>query len=184
MHEVRQIIQRLRLREKNRKVARAQRVGRNTAANIRRIAGERGWLDAGSPMPDAAAIAEHCKAGGKNLQNISTVEVFREEVLAWHAQGIQASTMRHALARKLTRVRLPTLQKKGAWRPAILSALSRGVPHPHAVRLALETQREARDLPPPVELSLPAHVAARDTRVQPHSLDSYDQLTKPGEDDV
>ena len=28
---------------------------------------------------------------------------------------------------------------------AILSALSRGVPHPHAVRLALETQREARD---------------------------------------
>ena len=32
--------------------------------------------------------------------------------------------------------------------------------------------------------SLPAHVAARDTRVQPHSLDSYDQLTKPGEDDV
>ena len=54
----------------------------------------------------------------------------------------------------------------------------------HAVRLALETQREARDLPPPVELSLPAHVAARDTRVQPHSLDSYDQLTKPREDDV
>ena len=53
-----------------------------------------------------------------------------------------------------------------------------------SVRLALETQREARDLPPPVEFSLPAHVAARDTRVQPHSLDSYDQLTKPGEDDV
>ena len=68
--------------------------------------------------------------------------------------------------------------------PVIRSALSRGVPHPHAVRLALETQREARDLPPPVELSLPAHVAARDTRVQPHSLDSYDQLTKPREDDV
>ena len=46
MHEVRQIIQRLRLGEKNRKVARAQRVGRDTVANIRRIAAERGWLDA------------------------------------------------------------------------------------------------------------------------------------------
>ncbi len=84
MHEVRQIIQRLRLGEKNRKVARAQRVGRNTVANIRRIAAERGWLDATSPMPDDAAIAERCKAAGKNPQNISTVEAFREEVLAWH----------------------------------------------------------------------------------------------------
>ena len=84
MHEVRQIIQRLRLGEKNRKVARAQRVGRNTVANIRRIAAERGWLDATSPMPDDAAIAERCKAAGKNPQNISTVAAFREEVLAWH----------------------------------------------------------------------------------------------------
>ena len=84
MHEVRQIIQRLRMGEKNRKVARAQRVGRNTVANIRRIAAERGWLDAVSPMPDDAAIAEHCKAAGKNPQNISMVEAFREEVLAWH----------------------------------------------------------------------------------------------------
>jgi len=100
MHEVKQIIQRLRLGEKNRKVARAQRVGRNTVANIRRIAAERGWLDAASQMPDDATITEHCKATGKNPQNISTVETFREEVLAWHAQGIQVSTMRHALARK------------------------------------------------------------------------------------
>ena len=100
MHEVRQIIQRLRLGEKNRKVARAQRVGRNTVANIRRIAAERGWLDATSQMPEDAAIAEHCKAAGKNPQNISTVEAFREEVLAWHAQGIQVSTIRQALARK------------------------------------------------------------------------------------
>ena len=42
MHEIRQIIQRLRLGETNRKVARAQRVGRDTVANIRRVAAERG----------------------------------------------------------------------------------------------------------------------------------------------
>jgi len=35
-----------------------------------------------------------------------------------------------------------------------------------------------------MENFLRGHVAARDTRVQPHSLDSYDQLTKSGEDDV
>ena len=60
---------------------------------------------------------------------------------------------------------------------AVLTALSRGVPHPHAVRLALETQREARHQPPPVAVCLSAQAASRDTVVKPHRLDSYDQLT-------
>jgi len=60
---------------------------------------------------------------------------------------------------------------------AILVALERGVPHPNAVRLALETQREALHQPPPVAALMPAHVAARDTTVRPHRLESYDQLT-------
>lgn len=60
---------------------------------------------------------------------------------------------------------------------AVLTALSRGVPHPHAVRLALEVQREARNQPPPVEMCMPRHVAERDTVVKPHKLESYDQLT-------
>jgi hypothetical protein len=59
---------------------------------------------------------------------------------------------------------------------AIVAALARGVPHPNAVRLALEAQREARHQPPPVAVCLPAHVVARDTAIQPHRLDSYDQL--------
>jgi hypothetical protein len=60
---------------------------------------------------------------------------------------------------------------------AVLTALSRGVPHPHAVRLALEVQREARNQPPPVAVCMPRHVAERDTVVKPHKLNSYDQLT-------
>ena len=60
---------------------------------------------------------------------------------------------------------------------AVLTALTRGVPHPHAVRLALEVQREARNQPPPVAVPMPAHVAKRDTVVIPHELNSYDQLT-------
>lgn len=60
---------------------------------------------------------------------------------------------------------------------AIGEALQRGVPHPNAVRLELESRREARDCPPPVEITLPAHVRRRDVPVVPHNLASYDHLT-------
>ena len=60
---------------------------------------------------------------------------------------------------------------------AVVTALARGVPHPHAVRQALEVQREARNQPPPVAVCMPTHVAERDTVVKPHKLDSYDQFT-------
>jgi hypothetical protein len=50
------------------------------------------------------------------------------------------------------------------------------VPHPNAVRLALARRREQRGEPPPVGVELPAHLQARDTFVQPHALETYDQL--------
>jgi hypothetical protein len=61
---------------------------------------------------------------------------------------------------------------------AVQEALQRGVPHPNAVYLALERRREARDKPPPVEIPLPGHVQKRDTVIQPHDLDTYDQITE------
>jgi transposase len=108
MYEVRQIIQRLRLGESDRGIARAQRVGRATVAHVRLMAAGQSWLDAASPMPDDAMIAAHYKASSKGAntcavkkpQNLSTVAPFREEVLAWHRQGIPVSSMRQALARK------------------------------------------------------------------------------------
>jgi hypothetical protein len=60
---------------------------------------------------------------------------------------------------------------------AVLAALARGVPHPHAVRLALEVQRELKNQPPPVEVCMPKHVADRDAVINPHKLETYDQLT-------
>ena len=60
---------------------------------------------------------------------------------------------------------------------AVLTALARGVPHPHAVRLALEVQRELKNQPPPVEVCMPKHVADRDAVINPHKLETYDQLT-------
>jgi len=83
---------------------------------------------------------------------------------------------------------------------AIREALERGVPHPNAVRLALERRREARSLerrrearglerrreargePPPIAPSLPARVQDRDTPVRPHALNTYDQLKDTADD--
>ncbi len=94
------------------------------------------------------------------------------------ARGENLGAITAALLRLVERYGAAEVQR------AILAALSRGVPHPNAVRLALETQREARSQPPPVAVCLPAHVAARDTTIQPHRLESYDQLTDTtGEDD-
>ncbi|HRP95114.1 MAG TPA: hypothetical protein PL143_02595 [Rhodocyclaceae bacterium] len=66
---------------------------------------------------------------------------------------------------------------------AIAEALSRGVPHVNAVRLALERRREARALPPPVGISLPEHLKRRDVAVRAHRLDGYDRLLEACDDD-
>jgi hypothetical protein len=63
----------------------------------------------------------------------------------------------------------------GALQAAITEALARGVPHPNAVRLALERRRAASGEPPPVALVLPEHVARRDAPVRTHELRSYDR---------
>lgn len=61
---------------------------------------------------------------------------------------------------------------------AIGDALARGVPHPNAVRLALERRREARDLPPPLGLQLSPAVQERDHPIRPHDLTGYDRLSQ------
>jgi transposase len=78
----------------------------------------------------------------------------------------------------ITVVLVQLLDRYGAaeLQAAIGEALARDVPHPNAVRLALERRRERRGLAPPVAVVLPAHVRARDVSVQPHRLDSYDRL--------
>ena len=66
---------------------------------------------------------------------------------------------------------------------AIADALGRGVPHPNAVRLALEKRRQAKAEPPPLAVPLPEHVKRRDVPVRPHKLDDYDQLMEGTPDD-
>ena len=105
MYEVRQIIQRLRLGETDRSVARSQRVGRHKVAQIRALAAGQNWLDAASPIPDDALIAAHTQSSARSRSagttpNTSSVEAYREEILAWHQQDIPVTAMRQALVRK------------------------------------------------------------------------------------
>ena len=86
------------------------------------------------------------------------------------ARGDNIGTITAALLRLLDRYGATELEA------AIGEALARGVPHPNAVRLALEQRREQRHEVPPVAVDLPAHVKARDAHVQPHRLEAYDQL--------
>ena len=87
MYEVRQIIQRLRLGETDRSIARSQRVGRHKVAQIRALAAGQNWLDAASPIPDDALIAAHTQSSARSRSagttpNTSSVEAYREEILA------------------------------------------------------------------------------------------------------
>lgn len=99
MYQVRQIIQRLRLGESDRGIARSERVGRPKVASIRCVAAECGWLDPAGPLPEDATLAEQLGAPRRPPQSVSSVEPFRAQVLAWHAQGIAATTMQRTLAR-------------------------------------------------------------------------------------
>src|SRR6202171_5738318 len=85
-------------------------------------------------------------------------------------RGDNLGTITAALLRLLDRHGAAELEA------AIGEALDRGVPHPNAVRLALDHRREQRQEPPPVAVDLPAHVKTRDAPVQAHRLDAYDQL--------
>jgi transposase len=95
-------------------------------------------------------------------------------------RGHNLGTITAALLRQLDRYGAAALQV------AIGCALDQGVPHPNAVRLALERAREEQGLPPPTALCLSEDVARRDAPVRSHALASYDAIvqaaqTIPGE---
>jgi len=91
-------------------------------------------------------------------------------------RGANLGNLTASLLRLLDRYGATELQA------AILQALAQGVPHPNAVRLALERRREARHAPPPIPVCLPPHVRQKDTLVRPHRLDTYDQLAGDADD--
>jgi len=101
MYEYRSMLLRLRGAESEREVARAQRVSRKTARRVRQVAIAQGWLDPAKPLPDDAELAKHLATENTRPQNVSSLEPFRDQLLAWHRQGIQGTTIRAALVREM-----------------------------------------------------------------------------------
>ena len=135
----------------------------------------RSW-DRGAQIEDAShvqALIDHKRAARAHraCDRLAQAAPASAELLKRAGErGYNLGAITSALMRLLDRYGAKSLQ------PAIAEALQRGVPHPNAVRLALERAREAAGLPPPVALVLPEHVARRDAPVRAHDLASYDRM--------
>jgi Mu transposase-like protein len=163
--------------------------------HVRRTLTVRADLEQIRVLDGAEVIARHDRSYDRRTQieepaHIETLVGVKRE--ARHHRGmdrlVRAAPASQELLRRaaersanlgtITAALLRLLDRYGAaqLQAAIGDALERGVPHPNAVRLALERRREARQLPPPLAVCLPPHVRQKDTPVQPHRLDTYDQL--------
>ena len=91
------------------------------------------------------------------------------------ARGYNLGSITAALSKLLERYGAQALQA------GVIEALAHDVPHPNAVRLALERAREARHENPPVLAQLSERARKLDVTVRPHALNSYDDLA-PGKD--
>jgi len=143
------------------------------------VACHRRSYDKGAQIEDAThirALVEHKRAARRHRGADHLARVAPEShtlLLRAAERGDNLGAITAALLRLLERYGAADLQA------GIRDALDRNVPHPHAVQLALERRREQRREAPPIAITLPAHVIARDAPVQPHALEPYDQLKEP-----
>ncbi len=93
MFEYRRVLVRMRQGDSDRAIAKARLMGRRRAGELRQLAAARGWLDKGRGLPEDAVLAEVLgRARGAVSAGNSSVEAFREQVLAWREAGIPRRT--------------------------------------------------------------------------------------------
>ncbi|WPL15313.1 Transposase [Thiorhodovibrio winogradskyi] len=133
-------------------------------------------FDAGAQVEDPAHVAELVARKRAARQHRG------QDYLA-QAVPISATLLIKAAERgeplgSLTAALLRLLDSYGAAEltAGIEEALAREVPHQNAVRLALERRREARGLPPPTPVVLPADRRVREVVVRTPALGDYDHL--------
>ena len=90
-------------------------------------------------------------------------------------RGHNLGSVTAALSKLLDRYGAKPMQAAVTW------ALASDVPHPNAVRLALERAREASQALPPVNTTLSERARSLDVTVHPHGLAAYDALHPAGE---
>src|SRR5205814_4473605 len=145
---------------------------------IQEVASHARSYDSGRQIEEPAhiqALVEHMRAASahRGTDRLSHAAPAALELLkAAATRGHNLGTITAALLRLLDRYGATALQA------AIGEALQRDVPHPNAVRLALERAREEQGLPPPTALCLSEEVARRDAPVRSHELASYDRIVQ------
>jgi transposase len=151
------------------------------------IASHRRSWDSGTQIEDPAhiqALVQHKRAASthRGTDRLASAAPAALDLLkAAASRGHNLGAITSGLLRLLERYGATALQA------AIGEALRRDVPHPNAVRLALERAREEQGLPPPTALCLSEEVARRDAPVRSHELASYDrivQAAQPREEDA
>jgi len=102
MHQLRDVVVRLRSGQSERKTARAAGMGRDRVAQIRERARKLGWLDPEVPMPSDEEVSRALEGEPEELpaQMVSLVEPYREKVAKWVTAGVQAITIWKALQRE------------------------------------------------------------------------------------
>ena len=100
MYEYRQVLMRMRLGETDRALAKTGLMGRRKLGEVRRVAEAAGWLDPTRPLPDDTTLAERLRRRAVRSSSISLVEPFADDVTRWWREGIAATTITAALARK------------------------------------------------------------------------------------
>jgi transposase len=138
--------------------------------------------DRGAQIEDPAHIAvlvEHKRASRQHRVSdtlIRAVPAIRDLLVRAAARGHNLGSITAALQRLRQQCTIAELAN------AVQEALARDVPHPNAVRLALERHREQRAQPPATIVTLPAHLQQRDVIVRPHNLAAYDRLQDSPDD--
>ncbi|MBE7522621.1 MAG: hypothetical protein HS109_09580 [Burkholderiales bacterium] len=137
MFQYRAVLVRLRQGDSERDVARARLMGRRKVAAFRALAVQRGWLDAGTPLPEDAQIASVVGEARRARSTISSVEPFRELVGRWNAQGVQGMATSTSMSAR-TRPSSISLCQRCARSSARIKAhcLAAGAPDPIRSRAA------------------------------------------------
>ena len=127
-----------------------------------------------------AALLAHKHAGGRHRsidELVRAVPALRELLVRAAARGYNLGGITRALQRLRQHYSIAELTA------AVAEALARDVPHPNAVRLALDRRRHSGGQPPATAVTLPGHLQRRDVLVTPHALSTYDQLTESSHDE-
>lgn len=99
VHEIRDVIVRMRLGETDRQIAKGGLMGRGRASRLRGLAVEQGWLEPDKALPANDVIAGLLQATKTQQPRNSLVEPHAAQVLRWASEGVSGVAIHQCLVR-------------------------------------------------------------------------------------